>query len=227
MRVWSTALEEQVLRINGRYNAELIESHQLCPYARGARLAGSSVRRVVGVTEASVGAVLAVIGELEARPEVEVAQLIFPLLELGPGAFQDFATEVGRANAARGPGRPVFVHAAFHPDLPYSAESGPRLVPFFRRSPDPLIQLVRLSVLDAIHASRPRGTMFFQGSPEEMAAVLRDRPESVTDLITRENHERAAAGGLAAMAAVLDDIATDRDASYAALATAGRAAGGG
>jgi hypothetical protein len=77
-----------------------------------------------------------------------------------------------------------------------------------------MVQLVRLSVLDSIHANRPRGTQFFDGDPSEFLKLLRGRPESVTDRITRENHERALDGELARIEVLMGEIAADRAASY-------------
>ena len=210
------AFEEEVLRINDRYNREVVEALHVCPFARGARLAGTSVRRVVLGATVTMEAMVAVIEALEREPEVEVAQVLFPRVALDARAFQEFASGLGPVNAARhAPSRPIFVHAAFHPALPYFTDTPPRLVPFFRRSPDPMIQLVRLATLDAVHESKPRGTQFFGGDPRAVLALLAERPESVTDRITRENHEAAMAGGLARVDAILADIAEDRRVSYA------------
>lgn len=213
----TASFEQEVLRINARFNTEIIEGVSACPYARPARVAGSSQRRVVMASDArsALDGLMGVAADLAPREEVEVAQVIFPLIGLDAAAFQGFASDFGRANAALRPGRPVFVHAAFHPELPYSAETPSRLVPFFRRSPDPMIQLVRLAVLDAIHQAKPRGTQFFSGTAEEIAALLATRPESVTDRITRENHEAAMDGNLAHVSAIFQDILADRARSYA------------
>jgi hypothetical protein len=211
---WSAAFEQEVLRINDRFNLEIIEGNKICPYARGARQAGSSVREVCPIDEARVPAVIAVLEGLEARSEIEVAQVIFPLLPLDAGAFQEFASEVGRANAGRTAGRPLFVQAAFHPELEYSTATPHRLVPFFRRSPDPMIQFVRLSVLDGLHEGRARGTMFFDGSMADLQAMLSTRKESVTERITRENHAAAVAGALQVLAGIQDEIRADRAQAY-------------
>jgi hypothetical protein len=208
---------DEVLRINDRYNREIIEAYQVCPFARGARQSGASAKRVLLVTSDLLTAMLGVAAEIERDPRTEVAQVILPLVGLSARAFQDFAAELGQANAARhAPARPILVHAAFHPELPYATDTPARLVPFFRRSPDPMIQLVRLSVLDAVHENRPRGTQFFAGDPRQALAMLEARPESVTDRITRENHEMAVTDGdLAKLIAIADDIRADRRASYA------------
>ena len=211
----SAELEAEVLRINLRFNVEVIEAFTVCPYARGSRNTGTSHRRVAWLRELDVEAFLAIVEDVEKDETGEVAQVVLPLLRVSVEAFLEFAAEMGRRNAARKPGRPAFVHAAFHPELPYATDAAPRLVPFFRRSPDPTIQLVRLGVLDAIHEGKPRGTQFFDGPPEAILKMLSEKPESVTDRITRENHENALAGDLERIAAVVEDIARDRQRSYA------------
>ena len=73
---WSAAFEQEVLRINDRFNLEIIEGSKICPYAKGARHAGSSVREVSPIREPSIPAVIAVLEGLEKRDEIEVAQVI-------------------------------------------------------------------------------------------------------------------------------------------------------
>jgi hypothetical protein len=216
-------LSEQALRINGRFNLEVIEAFDVCPYASGARRAERSRRLVAWSREPDVSDFLDVVSSLEADDSVEVAQVVMPLMQADASVFQDFAAEMGRKNAERFPGRrPVFVHAAFHPDLPYATDTPQRLVPLFRRSPDATIQLIRLSVLDDLHAQRPRGTQFWGGSSESLSELLRaPKKESITDLITRENHERALSGMLERILAILDDLAGDRARTYADLAREG------
>lgn len=214
------AFEREVLRINARYNEEVVERFGLCPYARPARAAGSSVRLVCAIREPDVDAVLAEIVRLEGEPHVEVGQIVMPQLALDARAYVDFIARVGERNAARFPAgkRPVFVHAAFHPELPYDTDTGPKLVPFFRRSPDPLMQVVRLAVLDALHATRPRGTAFFDGTPEELMRLLSEKPaKSITERITDDNHRAALAGMLDQAKAAMADIAADRARAYAAV----------
>lgn len=210
------ALEREVRRINLRFNREIIEGFSVCPYARVARETRASLVYVRAEQEPTVEALHEVVDELVGQPEVEVAQVIFPLARLSAQDFLAFSARFGEANAARTPRqRPPFVHAAFHPALAYGTETPPRLVPFFRRSPDPMVQLVRLAVLDSIHASKPRGTQFFDGDLASMMEMLKQkRPESVTDRITRENHERALAGELERIRAIHEDIARDQAEAY-------------
>lgn len=205
-------LAREALRINLRFNVEIIEAFDVCPFAKPARGAGTSERFVVTSGD-PLERLVEVARDLEGRASLEVAQVVFPRLTktLDAPALQD----LGRQFAARSGRSPIFVHAAFHPELDFHDATPSRMVPFFRRAPDATIQLIRLAVLDRIHASKPRGTQFFSGSPDELTKLLASRPESVTDRITRENHERAQAGMQARIESVFADILRDRDAAYA------------
>jgi hypothetical protein len=212
------ALEQEVLRINLRFVKEIIEAKQVCPFARGSRFDGTSVRRVCMTTTPNIDAIIEVIKELEkvTDPQVIVGQIILPRLSMEPRDYLEFISSVGKTNADRFPGsRPVFVYAGFHPQLTYVTESPSRLVPFFRRSPDPLMQVVRLAVLDELHAARPSGSQFWDGTPESFARLMEPRPESITDRVARENHEKAINGELERWKMIMDDIAEDRAQAYA------------
>ncbi|MCS6901558.1 MAG: hypothetical protein RMJ98_18420, partial [Myxococcales bacterium] len=217
MRPLGPAFEREARRIHLRFNQEIVEGLGICPYARIARETGGGVILLrpepIPTTEILHG----IVDELAGQPRIEVAQVVFPRATLSAAEFLEFSARFGEENGARTPRqRPTFVHAAFHPRLAYGTETPPRLVPFFRRSPDPMVQLVRLSVLDAIHAGKPRGTQFFDGDLASLLELLRQkRTESVTDRITRENHERAMAGDLERIQAIHEDIAQDRERSYA------------
>ena len=208
------AFERELLRLNDRYVIEFVEAFGLCPFARTARERGSSVRRVLWLDRLEPGALVAYAErELAAIEGLEVAQVILPALACTPSEFQRLATEVNRLHAERAaPNRPLFVLAPFHPAASYSDASGARLVPFFRRTPDPTLQCVRLSVLDHIHDQRPRGTRFFDGSPEAWEALGAEPVSpSVTEQITQSNFRVAVERGqLAKMRAVLADIFAER-----------------
>ncbi|HEU4406466.1 MAG TPA: DUF1415 family protein [Polyangiaceae bacterium] len=207
-------VERELLRLNERYIVEFIEAFGLCPFSRTARERGAVVRRVLWLDRPDPAPVVAFVeGELAALEAVEVGLVILPALACPAGAFQHFATEVNGLHAERAaPARPAFVLAPFHPGASYSDASGARLVPFFRRTPDPTLQFVRLAVLDRIHSQRPRGTRFFDGTVEAWQALGGEPPPpSVTEQITESNFRLAREGGqLAKMRAVLDDIFAER-----------------
>jgi hypothetical protein len=131
-----------------RYLREVVEAIPLCPFARRCRAEGKLHRRVL-LPEDDAAAALR---ELEAAPaaEVEVALFLFPLAERGSleaaRAFESFTACLRERTA-------VFYCVAFHPDLPKDLRDAARAVPFFRRSPDPTVQLVRRSILDAVRGT--------------------------------------------------------------------------
>jgi hypothetical protein len=207
--------EAEVLRINRRYNLEFVEAFALCPYAMPARKEGTSLSYVLWLQEPQEEQALHQLLPYLADPAVEVLQIIFPLLLVPATVFQRFVTRLGSCLDKATVGKGKFVLASFHPELPYSCATAARLVPFFRRSPDPLVQVVRLAVLDAIHQHRPRGTLFFDGSAEALQRLLAEKKPSVTEHISSVNYEAALGGKLPRMEEVLRDIDADRAQAYA------------
>ena len=103
--------------------------------------------------------------------------------------------------------------AEFHPDAALDLATPARLVPFLRRSPDPMLQLVPLALIDAVRATH--------GAPPAVltrqAMMLGGHAAPARELaveIAAANHATVAAAH-AAIAAALDDIAADRRAAYA------------
>jgi uncharacterized protein YkwD len=111
--------------------------------------------------------------------------------------------------------RPDVALADFHPDAALDLSSAPRLVPFLRRSPDPMLQVVPHRVLDAVKRAPPPAALATQAA---MLAGIAPAPAgSVSEQVARANLMTAQRDA-AAMTAVLDDIARDRDDAYAARA---------
>jgi hypothetical protein len=101
--------------------------------------------------------------------------------------------------------------ADFHPDATADVGSPARLVPFLRRSPDPLLQLVPLSLLDSVRAAPPAADLAAQA---EMLSGQAPPPRGdVADRIAAENHERVTRV-MGDFEAVLAAIAEDRRRSY-------------
>jgi hypothetical protein len=91
------------------------------------------------------------------------------------------------------------------------------LVPFLRRSPDPMLQLVPLALIDDARATRaaaPAGRAQQAQMLGGHAALTREPHRELADDIAAANHATVAAAH-AAIAAALDDIAADRRAAYA------------
>jgi hypothetical protein len=194
----------EVLRILERYLVEVVERHELCPWARAARERGElAVGIVWGVP--ALEAWIAEAERLLALPATRVAMVIAPELALSRDAFR----AVRDAVAARIPSAGV---AEFYPAAALDLATPPRLVPFLRRSPDPLLQLVPHALLDAVRAGAPPADL------AQQATMLSGRAEApradVATRIAAANHATAARAH-AAISAALDDIAADRRDAYA------------
>lgn len=205
----------EVQRILGRYLVEVVERHALCPWARVSRERGELAIGILWGAPAQ-GDWIAEAARLLAVPGARVAMVVAPELAIeraALGAIRD-------AVAAQLPAAGV---AEFHPDAALDLASPARLVPFLRRSPDPLLQLVPLALIDAMRAAHgaPGGA-----DRAAQATMLGGRAAPARDLtaaIAEANHAVVAAAH-AEIAAALDDIAADRRAGYAraGISAAGR-----
>jgi uncharacterized protein len=186
------ALSTEALRANARYVEEVVIGWDLCPWAARAWRDGQVMQRVFVEAGPDVGPVLTFIDELCAAPALAIGLAIFPGTPLPDAAFGSFAERVRRADRARRPPgeRAPFLLAAFHPDSGRGAdlEDAARLVSFIRRTPDPTLQLVRASLVEALS---------------------RDGRDLSGD-IARDNLATVTARDPRALGALLDDIRGDR-----------------
>src|SRR5215510_7766071 len=137
----------EVIRILERYLVEVVERHELCPWAHAARERGEiAVGILWGAPPA--GAWVSEAARLLALPQARVAMVVAPELAIARAEFGALRDAV----AARIPWAGV---AEFHPDAALDLATPARLVPFLRRSPDPMLQLVPLALLDAVRAAAP------------------------------------------------------------------------
>jgi hypothetical protein len=188
-------------RILDRYLVEVVEMYELCPWARTARLGGElAVEIVLGAP--AIDDWISAAGRALARPGTRVAMVVAPELAIAPAALRAIRDEV----AAR-VGAGV---ADFHPDAALDLARPARLVPFLRRSPDPMLQLVPLALLEAMRATpvvdRAHQAQILGGQ----AAPPRD---DVAARIAAANHA-AVRLHHAAITATLDAIADDRRSAY-------------
>lgn len=199
-----------MLRILDRYLIEVVERYELCPWARAARLGGELAAAVVWGAPADDDWIAAA-GALLARPGAHVAMVVAPELAIAPAALRAVRDRV----AARLPHAGV---ADFHPGAALDLATPARLVPFLRRAPDPLLQLVPLALLDAVRAAPPGPDRARQ------AAILGGRGApprpGAAERIAAANHATVARHA-AAIEAALEDIAADRAAAYARAGIAG------
>ena len=195
-------LVREALRINERWIHEVVERFSICPFAEPAMKAGTVARRVLAEPEWA----RALIDELAANGKIEVALLIFPTVTMSAGEFDAWCAPLRAANAA-------FVAAVFHPETPYELGTAAQAVGFFRRAPDPTLQLVRVSVLDEV---RGRGGKFMFDFSAEAWAELKKREHRLptSERIGRDNHALVVREGISTLQAIYDDIRADRERSY-------------
>jgi len=203
----------EALRLCDRYVREVVLAFDLCPWAEGVLRGGGLARRVVPGRAPRPAECLPIIDEwsragTEHDPDagggsgpgapVDIGFIIFPLRAGSPGSFDSFAEAVRRADRARRPReRPSpFVIAAFHPEGAQSFDGPNQLVSFVRRTPDPLLQLVRADLLDRVRAAAP----------------------DVSEQIAERNFARLRdPAATARFQAVVSDLRADRDRTYAGL----------
>ena len=193
----------EVRRILDRYLIEVVERHQLCPWARGAREHGEIAVAILWGAPLLAGWIAAA-ARLLAEPATRVAMIIAPELGIDRPAFAALRDAV----AAQLPSAGV---AEFHPGAVLDLATPARLVPFLRRSPDPLLQLVPLALIDAVRAALPAAPLAQQATMLGGHAVPR---RELTAQIAAANHATVTAAH-AAIAATLDAIAADRRGAYA------------
>lgn len=218
------ALRAEALRLHGRYVREIVEALDLCPWAAGSREQGRVRTEVVFGSEGD-DAMLAQVGELvtvlEADPNVEIGLLVMPELGLGRIAFQHFAARVRERYRPETSER-AFAIADFHPDAAPRLDSPEQLVAFIRSSPDPSLQLVRKSAIEAVRLGAEPGTRFVDAAALARGglAALAASPPSLSERVARANLRTVQELGVEHVQALLAEIAADRDRSYARLGLA-------
>lgn len=196
---------DQVIRLLERYLVEIVERYNLCPWARNARQHGEvSIEVVWGTPDSAtwIGAARHALG----RPGAVVAMVIAPELSSDRWGMHQIRNDVAAALPWAGV-------AEFHPEAELDLASPARLVPFTRRSPDPMLQLVPLEVLRSVRASPPALDLVEQA--QVLGGRIIPQRRDAADRIAATNH--ATVGAAAdAMLATFADIAADRERSYAA-----------
>jgi hypothetical protein len=194
----------EVMRVLERYLVEVVEAYDVCPWGRAARERGEiSVGVLWG--EPAMGAWIAEASRLLAAPEARVVMVVAPELAIAREALSTVRDAVAAALPAAGV-------AEFHPTAELDLATPPRLVPFLRRSPDLMLQLVPLAIIDAVRADTPMPGLAQQASM--LGGHAGPPRRDVAAWIAEVNHARVTRDR-AAIAATLDDIAADRRTAYA------------
>ncbi|HEY0253608.1 MAG TPA: DUF1415 family protein [Kofleriaceae bacterium] len=195
--------DAEARRILDRYLVEIVEHYELCPWAKTSRTGGELYVEFLWGTptdaEWAASACRAFAGS-----KIRVAMLVAPELVITRKDFHETRDRLSRANGTLGV-------AEFHPDAPFDAQTPARLVPFLRRSPDPLLQCVPLALLDQV-----RGPPLTVDRSAQIAMLVKQgglaavKPP-LAERIARENHARVTKDDFDQR---FDAIAADRRASY-------------
>lgn len=213
-------LRNEAMRLHRRYLIEIVEACGFCPWAKRSRTTGR-IRQHVSMAhadEAAIADTQQAISRWTTEPDVEVGFMIFPRLAIARLAFDALGNMINERESKRHPiGEVPFVLAAFHPDARPDTVTGERLIPFLRRTPDPCLQIIRVSVLDAVRANTPQGTRLM-----DLDEIVRNnfklREEiPLRERIAKQNLDTANEMGLEVLAAKLDEIIADRNRTYAAM----------
>ncbi len=211
-------LVEEARRAYLRYAVEIVEALSFCPYAERCRVDGRT--REVAIT-APIPSDAEVLGALESVADderIEIGLLLFPRMDVPPSKMHRWVEHLRKAHASRRGGAPILALEGFHPDAVADTSSPDRLTPFVRRTPDPTIQLTRLSVLDRVRRGTPQGTAFFDPSTMDLAALLDEGPRpALHERIAERNHETVLRLGADEVARRVEDILRERDERYLAI----------
>jgi hypothetical protein len=217
-------LQAEVLRVHTRYQVEVVEALNLCPWAQKARCSGRLNLQVSFVEEPEPAAVLSLLDALLVDPYFELGMLVFPALALDRLPFAHFLAEVRSLDDARAiPSEQRFAIADFHPNATTDDSTPERLVSLLRRTPDPMLQCVRSSVLARVRHADDHGTSYVDVTQLDLAALTNQptlapaAPQSLAMRIAHNNARSVAAFGVPELEALLSDIQRDRNVSYGSL----------
>lgn len=210
---------EHIQALHDRYLLEVVEALALCPFARRCREQGRVARPLfystpaapLGIDPAHVAAELDRL--TRADPQLEVVLLTFvlppdphhPWHAVDP--CEDLVRAVRDAYEARVPAGLRFYMVGFHPRLQGPSDARrpatpDGLVPWLRRTPDPVIQCIRADLLDQVRrqAQAAANARFLEEmarlGPEYRAlaaTAIQSDPELSAD-IARHNFASVGAG---------------------------------
>ncbi|MBK9036343.1 MAG: hypothetical protein IPL61_34700 [Myxococcales bacterium] len=189
-------------RAYARRYVEIIERFDLCPWA-----APAGARGEVWIAACDEGDLEDVLARFAATPTAVVGLVALPGFAGDLTALRRLRGRLNEAPIGR-----TLALAEFHPDAPLDTGNAQRLIPYLRRSPDPMLQAVRHETL----ASLRKGTTVLD--PAAQAAILAGQTiepvRDIGDRIADTNFERVQREG-AALAAALDELIRARRAEPA------------
>jgi hypothetical protein len=195
-------VEQAVLEVHMHFVEQYVEGRNWCPFARPSRQQGTTTVRICPVGHVGParldawGPLHDWLTELADHATAEVLQVVFPLVNPAPRAWDTFAKSVvEQLHAARG-GRSVLAVAAFHPTLEVRFQTEAGIVPLLRRSPMPMIQFVRLDALDRVREGRSSADRYVApGSAAMLELMQQPARESLGQSIMRRNHLQVTSEG--------------------------------
>ncbi len=200
------ALAREALRLHERYHREIIERFSVCPWAKPARADDRTRAHVVVDASCSPGGLVPVLADWAADGTVDVAFVIAPRFTGDADAFADWATSIAKAYSD------IFLTAPFFPSASASAGS----IQFLRQTPDPTVQFVRRTRLEAIRAQdTPHYTDIFDLDLRDPQA--KEAPRDVAASVVAHNERMIEREGKAEIQRILNDIREDRERTYARL----------
>jgi hypothetical protein len=210
---------EAAIRLFRKYVDAFVEPYGICPWSAPARRSGHVREVVLCEPIATIPPILEAIESLAVDPEIEIGILIFPRVALDRASWAHFVADVRSADSEARSLSVPFAMAEFHPEAAPVLEPSGAFVSFLRRTPDPTIQLVRRTALERVRGQDDQGSGFFDPAMIErlLEKPLAQKKPQLHDRV--ESHNRATIGeaGLAKIAALLDALKHERDATYAAL----------
>ncbi len=190
-------------RILDRYIVEVVEEFDLCPWARSARVNGEIAVEILAGAPTHEEWMAAAKRALE-QPKARVAMVVAPELVVTLSRLHEIRNRVVAQMTTVG-------IAEFHPDAPLDLATPARLVPFLRRAPDPLLQLVPLSLLESVRSSSVAVDRVQQ---LQLLGGYSTTREDIAARIAATNHATVTDRRVEIIAA-LDAIAADRQVAYA------------
>jgi len=208
------AVRREALRVNDRYLLEFIESYAFCPFSREGRRQGQTSRYVYYADTIDLDPLVDLMLEIAADPKQVVAQVILPVVDVGPDDWIEFCFRLTELGHKRLGGRDVLAVAALHPELSYRTCNPYALIPLFRRAPDATIQWVRLDGLETLYKGREKGSTFVDTKDIPTLLAGPPPPMPLYDRVAETNQSMAKRLSLDKIESVLSEIRTDARRSY-------------
>lgn len=210
---------EEALIVYRRYATEVVEGLKLCPWALPARKAGRVRESVLLLDTRDASRAADETVRMAVDESVDIGLVIFPRLDLSRPEFERFVARVRELDTERhAPNSAPMAMAAFHPDAEPNLESAERLTPFLRCTPDPTIQLVRTSALDAVRSKDEHGSALVDLSTIDLATFLTTPAKApMHERIAETNLATIKERGVDTVRALLRDIRDERNRRYDVL----------